>query len=67
MNVTSYCFSSRSTSVIDVALYPLIGLPVAIAVFVYAGRTGNHGLRVGAACFAILFLVILALRLAFPA
>ncbi|MFL5903448.1 MAG: hypothetical protein ACJ76Q_06480 [Solirubrobacteraceae bacterium] len=49
------------------ALYPLIGLPVAIVVFVYAGRKGNRDLRIGAACFAILFLVILAIRLAFPA
>lgn len=46
----------QSTSVIDVALYPLIGLPVAVAVFVYARRTGNWSLRGGAACFAILFL-----------
>jgi hypothetical protein len=55
-----------SSSVIEVALYPLIGLPVAIAVFVYAGRIGNRGLRVGAACFTILFVLVLGIRLAFP-
>jgi hypothetical protein len=50
-----------------VSLYPLIGLPVAIAVFVYAGRDGNRGLRIAAAGFGLLFVLILVTRLAFPA
>jgi hypothetical protein len=49
------------------ALYPLIGLPAAIAVYVHAGRTGDRTFRVAALCFALLFVAILILRLAYPA
>jgi hypothetical protein len=49
------------------ALYPLIGLPLAIGVWIYARRTGDRALRIVAICLIIFFVIVLALRLAFPA
>ena len=49
------------------ALYPLIGLPVAIGVFVYARRSNDRALAIGALSLAALFVLILIVRLAAPA
>ena len=49
------------------ALYPLIGLPIAIGVYVYARRRGERGIASGALAFAGLFLLVLIVRLAVPA
>jgi len=49
------------------ALFPIIGLPAAIGVWIYARRTGDGALRIVAVCLTVFFVAVLVLRLVAPA
>jgi uncharacterized membrane protein YhfC len=49
-----------------VAAYPMIGLFLAIGVWIYASRKGDRALRTVAICLTVFFVLVLVQRLVVP-